>query len=98
MAILEGLALTPKATRAEEFKIFDRRELSGMDDKQLAEWQYRHEPDEPQWRLAEHEWQRRLTTEQIRATLSSARWQAWFGIAAAVIGGLLTLLIQFLAR
>ena len=82
----------------EDFKTFDRRELQKMDDKGLAEWQSQFEECEPQWRLAEHEWQRRIMIEQTRATISSARWQAWFGIIAAVIGSLLTLLVQFLAR
>jgi hypothetical protein len=45
-------AKTPRERRADEFKTFDRRELAGMDDKKLAEWQSRFQPDEPQWRLA----------------------------------------------
>lgn len=69
-----------------------------MDDKSLAAWQSVFEQDEPQWRLAEHEWQRRLTAEQIRVTLSTARWQAWFGIIGTFIGALLALLIQALTR
>jgi hypothetical protein len=83
---------------AEEFKTLDRRELSKKNDKELAEWQSRHEPDEPQWRLAEHEWQRRITADQITATMRAARGQAWFGIAGLFIGALLTLLGQLLAR
>jgi len=82
----------------EAFKSIDRKQLSAMDDKTLAEWQSQFKTDEPQWRLAEHEWQRRLTAEQILATMWSARWQAWFGIAAAAIGALLTLLVQALSR
>lgn len=50
-------AKTPRERRAEEFESFDRRELVSMDDKNLAAWQSRFQPDEPQWRLAEHEWQ-----------------------------------------
>jgi hypothetical protein len=91
-------AKTPRERRVEEFKTFDRLTLFRMSDKELAEWQSRHADDEPQWRLAEHEWQRRLTEQSIRATVSAARVQAWFGIAAALIGALggavLTLLIQ----
>jgi hypothetical protein len=87
-----------RARRRDEFKSFDRSKLSRMSDKDLAEWQAGFEPTEPQWRLAEHEWQSRLIAKQIRA----AHWQAWFGIAAAVIGALvgtlLTLLVQLLAR
>lgn len=83
---------------SEEFETFDRRELSKMDDKALAKWQSGYEEDEPQWRLAEHEWQRRITADQIAATMRAARGQAWFGIAGLFIGALLTLLGQLLAR
>ncbi|MFA5192852.1 MAG: hypothetical protein WC740_19250 [Verrucomicrobiia bacterium] len=93
-----ALAKTPEAQHKEDFKSLDRQELSKMDDKALAAWQSKFKPDEPQWRLAEHEWQRRLTAEQIAATMKAARWQAWFGIAAVVIGALtatvLTLIVQ----
>jgi hypothetical protein len=95
-------AKTPRERRADEFKAFDRRELLKMSDKELAEWQSRHESDEPQWRLAEHEWQRRLTEQTVRATISAARLQAYIGIAAALIGALagalLTLLIQSISH
>jgi hypothetical protein len=60
----------------------DRIELAGMDDKTLAEWQAGFEQTEAQWRLAEHEWQRRLTAAQISATMRAARGQAWFGGAS----------------
>jgi hypothetical protein len=53
-----------------------------MDDKTLAEWQAGFEQTEAQWRLAEHEWQRRLTAAQISATMRAARGQAWFGGAS----------------
>jgi hypothetical protein len=98
--ILEDIerAKTPHERRAEEFKTFDRLTLFRMSDKELAKWQSQHADDEPQWRLAEYEWQRRLTERSIRATVSAARIQSWFGIAAALIGALggalLTLLIQ----
>jgi hypothetical protein len=82
----------------QDYEKFDRRELAKMDDKALAKWQSGFENDEAQWRLAEHEWQRRITAEQIRATTSAARWQAWFAIFGAIIGSLLTILAQFLLR
>jgi hypothetical protein len=69
-----------------------------MADKEVAEWQAGFEPAEPQWRLAEHEWQGRLIAKQIHA----AHRQAWFGIAAAMIGAimgaLLTVLLRLLPR
>ena len=95
-------AKTPRERRADEFAAFDRRELFSVSDKELAAWQSRHEQDEPQWRLAEHEWQRRNTEQTVRATIFAARWQAYFGIAAALIGALagaiLTLFIQRWSR
>jgi hypothetical protein len=76
----------------EEFKKFDRREITKMDDTALAKWQSDFFTDEPQWRIAEHEWQRRVTIEQLKA----ARWQAYFGIAGVVIGVILTRLLELL--
>jgi hypothetical protein len=81
-----------------EFKTLDRRELAKMDDKALAQWQSDYKSDEPQWRLAEYEWQRRITAEQINATMRSARWQAWFGVFAALIGGVLGALLAILVQ
>ena len=82
-------AKTPRERHAEEFKAFDRRDLFGMSEKDLAAWQSRHAVDEPQWRLAEFEWQRRVTEQVVKATVFAARWQSWFGIAGVVIGVLL---------
>lgn len=81
-----------------EFETFDRSELSRMDDRKLAEWQAGFEQIEAQWRLAEHEWQRRITAEQIAATMRAARGQAWFGIIGLFIGAALTLLGALLLR
>jgi hypothetical protein len=96
------LAKTTKAQHEEEFKSFDRRELFRMPDKMLAEWQSKHQTHEPQWRLAEHEWQRRLTAEQIRASLIVGKQSALFAVIAsivgAVVGSVLTLLVQGLSR
>jgi hypothetical protein len=82
----------------EAFQSLDRRGLSGMDDRSLAKWQSDYKQDEPEWRLAEHEWQRRLTAQQIKATIDAARWQAWFRILAvlisALLGTILTLVVQ----
>jgi hypothetical protein len=101
--IPEGLlAKTPEAQHKDEFKNFDRRELFRMPDKMLAEWQSKHQTHEPQWRLAEHEWQRRLTAEQIRASLIVGKQSALFAVIAsivgAVVGSVLTLLVQGLSR
>ena len=82
-------AKTPRERHAEEFKTFDRSELFGKSEKDLAAWQSRHSIDEPQWRLAEFEWQRRITKEVVEATVFAARVQSWFGIAGVVIGVLL---------
>ena len=79
-----------------DFETFDRHSLSDMDDRALAAWQADFEQDEAQWRLAEHEWQRRLTAEQITATMQAARGQAWFGIAGVIIGVLFGVLVPIL--
>jgi hypothetical protein len=74
----------------EAFKSLDRRKISAMDDKSLAEWQSDFKQDEPEWRIAEYEWQRRLTVEQIKAV----RWAAIIGICAIIIGALLAKILE----
>jgi hypothetical protein len=74
----------------ETFKSLDRRKLSALDDKSLAEWQSDFKQDEPEWRIAEHEWQRRLTAEEIKAL----RWAAIIGICAIILGALLTKVLE----
>lgn len=84
--ILAGIesAKTSKERHAEQFKTFDRRELVDMDDKNLADWQSRFQTDEPQWRLAEHEWQvrsgksaRKIAVAAILISLLSLALAAW---------------------
>jgi len=72
------------------FKSLDRRKLSAMDDKSLAEWQSDFKQDEPEWRIAEHEWQRRLTVEEIKAV----RWAAIIGVCAIILGALLAKVLE----
>jgi hypothetical protein len=73
-----------------------------MSDKALAEWQSQFETNEPQWRLAAHEWQRRLTAEQIRASMILGRQSAIFAVVAsvagAIVGAAITLLVQGLSK
>ncbi len=81
-----------------KFGEVDRRALARMCDKDLALWQSQHPQDSPQFILGQFEWNRRLTADQIKAT----RWAAWLGIIAAVIGALvgavLTLVVQRMSR
>jgi hypothetical protein len=67
----------------EAFKSLDRRQLSRMDDPAFAKWQSEYKQDEPEWRLGEHEWQRRITATQIRA----GRWATAFALIGVVVGG-----------
>jgi len=82
-----------RANDAENFETLERAELARMDDKALAAWQSEFTSDQPQWRLAEHEWQQRLTERQIAASHATARraalWGACSGIAGALGGVLL---------
>ena len=85
-----------RAKRRAEFKTFDRRRLSRMDDRALAEWQSGFESDEAPWRLAEHEWQMRagrftrkialaaLIISLLSLVLSGlSYWQTNYGAASA---------------
>jgi hypothetical protein len=82
-----------RSRHIKEFEKLNRREIANMDDNALAKWQSEFFTDEPQWRLAEHEWQRRISAEQIAATMKAARWQAYFGLAGVIIGALLAILL-----
>jgi hypothetical protein len=86
----------------EDFKTLDRRELFRMPDKMLAEWQIKYRTEDPQWKLAEYEWQRRLTFEQIRTSLNVGKQSAVFAviasIAGSIVGAILTLVVQELSR
>jgi predicted oxidoreductase len=97
--IMDGVA---RAGREAEFAKINRRELAGWRDEVLAAWQAKYPPDSPQFILAQYEWSRRLTADQIRATLTSARQTAWFGIwgaaIGAAVGAFLTLLVEWLSK
>jgi hypothetical protein len=80
--MLEGVA---REQCRSDFQALDRRELSRMDDKRLADWQARYPRESAQYILADHEWQRRLTAQQVAAT----RFTAWIGICGVVVGGFL---------
>jgi hypothetical protein len=78
------LAKTPKARHKDELRTFDPLRLKQMDDRSLAEWQSQFEQSEGQWRLAEHEWQRRAGVNTRRIALAalgvsifSLIWTAW---------------------
>jgi hypothetical protein len=66
-----------------EFDELDRRSLSRLTDKELADWQVKQEKDSPQSILAEHEWSCRLTAAQIKGM----RYNVIIGaVTGAIIG------------
>jgi hypothetical protein len=71
-----------RAKLREEFKTIDRRLLSKMSDNELAIWQSQYPSDSPHFLLSEHEWQRRLTIEQVKAS----RFAALIGLLGTVVG------------
>ena len=71
---------------AEEFRAFDHSTISKMSQKELAAWQSGYAAGSPQFILAEHEWLRRLTVEQVKAS----RFAAFMGLLGAVVGAFLT--------
>jgi len=76
-----------------EFQTTDRRAIAAMSDTDLASWNAKFPSDSPQSILAEHEWQRRLTVMQVRAT----RFGAWLGIVGVVVGAVLGAALTYLA-
>jgi len=73
----------------DDFKKIERKRISKMDDKELAEWQSGYSPESPQYIISEHEWQRRLTDKQVKAS----RFAAYIGIIGVIAGSILTWLI-----
>lgn len=59
-----------RARHREEYEAFDDRTLRAMENKRLAAWQCQFKPDEPQWKLAEHEWQKRGRTSDRRISIA----------------------------
>ncbi|HUX31389.1 MAG TPA: hypothetical protein VMV78_12325 [Thiobacillus sp.] len=72
--------------RRAKFKDVDRRAIAKMSDHELALWQSEYPEDSPQFILANHEWQRRLTIEQVNAS----RFAAFMGLLGAVVGAFIT--------
>lgn len=68
--------------------------LAKMSDKELAKWQAEHPDESAHFILAQYEWSRRLTMQQVRAT----RWAAWMGLVGVIIGVILTVVAQRLGR
>lgn len=67
-----------------DFEQVDVVRIAGLSDKELAAWQFEHQPGTPQYILADHEWQRRLTIQQVRAAYRTA----WIGVVGTLLGTL----------
>jgi hypothetical protein len=72
-----------------DFNSLEIKEVLKKNDKELALWQSNYGINSPQYILADYEWQRRLTFQQIKAT----RFAAWIGLLGVVIGVILGLLL-----
>lgn len=82
----EGRAAAEADQLAEEYRQVDRAALAKLPDKALAKWQGAYPPGSAQFILAEYEWQRRLTADQVKAS----RFAAFMGLAGAAVGALIT--------
>ncbi len=74
----------------ELFENIDHKEIAKFTDKELAIWQSEYPRDSPQSILADYEWQRRLTVEQVRG----ARFAAYIGIIGVIAGYISSWLIS----
>ena len=72
-----------------DFAQLDVVRIARLSDKELAAWQFEHQPGTPQYIIADHEWQRRLTLQQVRAAYRTA----WIGVAGTLLGTALGALI-----
>jgi hypothetical protein len=68
-----------------EFAELDVLRMARFSDKELAAWQFKQQPGTPHYILADHEWQRRLTVQQVRAAYRTA----WIGVVGTLLGTLL---------
>lgn len=75
-----------KAKLADDYRTVDRKVLSRLSDKELAEWQGNYPPECPQFILAEYEWQRRLTEKAVGAQ----KFAAFMSLAGVALGAALT--------
>lgn len=82
----EIIARVTEDINRSKFKDVDRRVIAKMSDSDLALWQSKYPENSPQFILAEHEWQRRLTVEQVNAS----RFAALMGLLGAVVGAFIT--------
>ncbi|MEH6731673.1 MAG: hypothetical protein V7726_13985 [Pseudoalteromonas distincta] len=64
-----------KEKRFAEFSDIDTVFVASLSNKDLAGWQAQYPTDSPQFIIANHEWQRRLNLEQIKAN----RFTAYIG-------------------
>jgi hypothetical protein len=74
----------------EEFANLGSDQLAKLPDKDLAAWQAGYPPNSAQQILAQFEWNRRLTVQQVRST----RWAALIGLAGVVLGFVLDWLFR----
>ena len=84
--------------RADFQKESVQRKLAAMTEDELALWQDKYPPDSPQHILVQHEWNRRLTAEQVKATRFSAIIALLATIIGTLLGAGLTIVIQKLAE
>ena len=80
------LANVKKAGYVSEFKKIDYKTVRKMNEMELAEWQAKFPSDSPQFILAGHEWLRRLTRDQNRASLCGAVIGAITALGCILIG------------
>jgi hypothetical protein len=83
--------------RADFQKESIQRKLASMTEDELALWQDEYPPNSPQYILVQHEWNRRLTAEQVKATRYSAIITLFATIVGTLLGAALTIGIQWLA-
>ena len=84
--------------RADFQKESVQRKLSAMTEDELALWQDEYPADSPQYILVQHEWNRRLTAEQVKATRYSAIIALYATILGTLLGAALTIGIQMLGK
>ncbi|WP_156473637.1 hypothetical protein [Neptuniibacter marinus] len=73
-----------------EFEAVDELYISKLSNKDLAAWQSQFSPNNPQYIVASHEWQRRLVVEQVKTSRVTALMGVLGTLLGVIVGHIIT--------
>jgi len=82
MSVEQSLKQLSRSVLKDKLSSISNKSLSKMSDADLAFWQSSFDFQDPRYRMAEHEWQRRLIVSQLKST----RFAALLGVLGTLLG------------